>query len=364
MEYYPLSLLYYLLALALTYYFARRYETEKKNKTQNLFFSFLVVFLFCALRFWVGNDYVGYYETFKESTPEWEIRVEPSFWLLNRFFSGFAYGYLGVFAFSSFLSLFFVYKILVKYNIVSLGILMYFTLEFLIFTNDALRQGIAVSILVYGYQFLVEKKRLKYVLCVAMAFTFHYTACVMLILIFLGKLKIPAKVYYIAWLSSMVLHYSGVLEPLIQQSMVLMPMYGESYAMKHQNQFEAYSSNSGLGVLFKMLLCLYAIKNLKNTDNNYFVHLFIIGSILHHSFNGFMLADRLVLYMVFANIVAMPLVLKNESIKLYKQVVVSVILLYYSLQSLFALESHGAVPYRTLFFEDLNKPHYEYVNDE
>lgn len=359
--YFGTFIIYSLLLIIETQLGAKADQIKSEN-SKPLKWAFALLFLFSALRFYVGNDYANYVEIFYQIQYDYNpMKTEPAFYILCWPFFGLTEGYLYVFALCSFISLYFVFKTIVREECVSWGLFVFITLEFLIFCNDCVRQGVAMSIAIYSLEYARQKKYIKYILLIALASMFHYTACVMLIFIFARNIKIKKKYYLIATGIAVVLYITGQLTPYIVKAIGLTPFYGEHYLLMHENQFVIEKTSTGLGLLFKIILLVYSIMNIDKVRDNYYLHLFVIGSIIRICVTGFMLPERIALYLVFANYVGFAQLLQVNKKKIHGISVIALIVLYFSLQSLFALENHGAVPYRTLFFEDFGKIHYEYV---
>lgn len=60
----------------------------------------------------------------------------------------------------------------------SLSIFIYITLGFFTFSFSGLRQSIAISIVFFSFKCIQEKKIIKFILCVAVAMLFHFTALI------------------------------------------------------------------------------------------------------------------------------------------------------------------------------------------
>ncbi len=365
MESYFSSMIWYLAAMAFAVLFARLSTIYKKEQRKFLILSFLVTFLFCALRFWVGNDYIGYYETFFASmNGDYDLtRAEPGYYFLNKIFSFTNYGFFFTLATASFITIAITYKVLVTKNCLIYGVFAYFTLGFLIMANDQVRQAIAVAIFLYALTYLEEGKYVKYILLIAVSTLFHYSAVIMILVVFLRKVHFSRITYFVALGAAYVVYMSQMLLPYVYAMFFLLPHYGEHYETGHDVLFEGGQATSGLGVLFNfVVLPAFAILHLKK--NNMYFNIFIVGSIINLATNGFMFSDRITRYLIMTNVLVFPIIFSEKKHQFQKMAMVSLIVIYYSLQSLFALENHGAVPYRTLFFEEnLDRPHYNYVDD-
>lgn len=82
----------------------------------------------------------------------------------------------------------------IKYSkMPSISIFLYITLGFFAFSFSGLRQAIAFALTFYSYRFIVEKNIIKFIFCVMIAITFHFSAIVFILAFPLYHIKIRAK---------------------------------------------------------------------------------------------------------------------------------------------------------------------------
>lgn len=79
--------------------------------------------------------------------------------------------------------------------------LMYFTLLF-----DVLKQAVAMSVLLFAFDAIIEKKPIKYILLVLLATTFHFPALVFLPAYWIGRMKVGRN-YLILLAAALVITY-------------------------------------------------------------------------------------------------------------------------------------------------------------
>lgn len=157
--------------------------------------SFILIFLFLALRYDYGNDYSGYLEGFLKMNridvidyfdKDWHY--EPGWILLCRLFKPF-----GFFALTAALALFncFVYYYFIKKYVPSdyywLAVFLYvFNPDFMLIHSSAMRQSIAISLFLFAIDYLYKKDVIRYCLCICLASLFHTSALILLPLFLLG----------------------------------------------------------------------------------------------------------------------------------------------------------------------------------
>jgi len=171
-------------------YLARQKPTEFWLKG-----SFVLIFLFLALRYDYGNDYGAYLKTFQEINRISSIdffdkywRFEPGWIFLCRLFKP-----LGFFAMTAALALFtciVYYRFIKKYvpqNYYWLAVFCYvFNPRFMLVHSSAMRQSLAIAIFVYSIDYIYKKDILCYCLCVVLASLFHSSALILLPVYFIG----------------------------------------------------------------------------------------------------------------------------------------------------------------------------------
>ena len=74
-----------------------------------------------------------------------------------------------------------------------LAVLLYYVCSYLNFNFNSIRQTMSLAVFLMGYDFLIEKKWIKYYICVAIAFMFHFTAILCALFPFLYLLKPTLK---------------------------------------------------------------------------------------------------------------------------------------------------------------------------
>lgn len=161
------------------------------NSSFFLNLTFIFIFIVSAFRFDVGFDYPTYFDlAVKKGNFVWQfIRLEP----LSQFIVFLVWQLNSpswIFIIYCFFSLFLLRKVISKLSIdADLSLLVY--ILFPLFFLDSLsliRQHLAMSIVVYSYQFVFKSKLFKFLLCVFLASLIHYYAFFAVILYFLNKI--------------------------------------------------------------------------------------------------------------------------------------------------------------------------------
>ena len=365
MQSYPASLLFYCSALFLSLLFAFISDNFKNNKNK-LFFcilSFLVIVLFCGLRFFVGNDYEGYFHHFahirKYDLNFFEQRFEPGSYIIALVFKNSKIGYFLYLFTCTIITYIFIFKALLHNKALKWGVFFTFTLGFLIMANDQVRQAVALSVFLYSIKFIEQRNLKKYLLWIFIATLFHYSALALIPLYFIKRLRLRPLIWVLLIILSYIGYVYGIFYNLIFSIIGKVPFYGEIY-LARERFFEIDNSGGGLAILFKTLFALFVAVFYNKTNKSIYATIFLIGSIIANISVGFMPIERLSYYFIYTNIIVFPLLLQNNFTKNLTRILVIISLTFFILQSFYALEKHGAVPYRTILNENIESPKNEY----
>ena len=185
------------------------------SKRHFLLFVFAVspIVLTYMLRYGIGTDYFSYKRIFETlhgaSIPEYIAKhkvnnevyyVEPGYFVLNRFC---CISYVSLNLVCSVLMFFFIYygtvRCLPKADI-TLSVLIYFCTQF-IYSMNGMRFAIAVTIVFFGFRFILAKQLLKWILTIVVAVSFHKTSLMCIPLYFLCNIenKKLSKIRNTAW---------------------------------------------------------------------------------------------------------------------------------------------------------------------
>ncbi|MCL2065264.1 MAG: EpsG family protein [Candidatus Cloacimonetes bacterium] len=186
------------IVLILFWYFILSYKKSAKKEVWFLLLTGLQLILLGGLRgLSVGTDTNAYayeYEFFK-------------MYGIARY-SGLEYGYVGIMSVLSYFNANFIWlKMIVAFIIVFcvfkaiydlsanvfLSVYLFISMYFYYYSFNGIRQCIAVAICFFGYKHLLNRKLLKYILCILVAAQFHTTAYIMLPVYFIYTLTKQRK---------------------------------------------------------------------------------------------------------------------------------------------------------------------------
>ncbi len=194
----------YLLVLLVFLYIERR-SGEKASRIIRGIIPILYALLIGLRGRHVGVDTHTYYDHFY-TYGQWGCNfIEPGFDWLNRMIYAWGGNANIFFLANAFITCFFFYLALnrlkgAKYSIAALCIYL-LSYSFLV---NGIRQGIAISIFIYAYQFIEKKKILIYCLLILLASRFHASSLILLPLYFLNYLSLSNKAVILIYMASFI----------------------------------------------------------------------------------------------------------------------------------------------------------------
>ena len=352
--------------MAMTFFFTAKYEASLSctKKQLWLLLSYVCVTGFCAIRFYVGNDYINYVDGFNSIRQFGGINIyfwEPAYFLLNKIFIDCYAGYVYVFAIASIVSFGFLFKALINRGLLKWGVFYIFTLGVLIFLNDVIRQGIALSIFVYSLKYIEEARFGKYLLCILGASMFHFSAIILLLVYLVRHIKISYYIWIILLVFVFILQYTGVIRSIFLGILSFIPYYST-----YMDKADTYvvDVSPGLGILYNFLMALMIAFVYRKSYPDTVITIYLIGSLLYVGAVGIALFERIAFYLMYTNIIVFANFMRLPRYRQISRVFAFMTLIYFSIQSLTGMEKHGAVPYRTLINEDLENPPTEYLLED
>lgn len=295
------------------------YLSKYKDFKIGLKTSFFLIFIFLAIRFDFGNDYMNYYRDFSTLNSyssidyfDKSLHYDPGWILLCKLFKPFGFFVLVIFLalFNCIVYYFFIKKYVPR-DLYWLAIFIYvFTPGFMLVHASAMRQSIAIGLFLTAIPYIYKKDPIKYFLFIGIAYFFHASAIVLLplYLIAFSNWKITNKsgaVFVIIFLSLFV--FGSSILPSIN---VLLNTYFQKYETYAGTGTEV---GSGVGIFFLsiiLIFVLYYSKTQKADLKTIFIlaifsFMFIpIGLLIT-------MVSRVGMYFTPATIIAYPIIFKN-----------------------------------------------------
>ena len=202
-------MIYYSVILILCFFVTFFY----KQKVLAISFATIVLVLFAGSRLNIDNDYLMYKGLFStkftslKTFLNLKVSVEYCIFIVNKFARLFFSSNNDVINFSfiifAFLGVSTKMIAIKRYSVnFVLSIIVYTTYLFIMQEMTTIRAGVASGIFLLSLKFLIEKKYWKYLLYISVAFIFHSSSILFIIVAFLIFLDLKIKYYYYALLVS------------------------------------------------------------------------------------------------------------------------------------------------------------------
>ena len=238
-------------------------------------------------------------------------------------------------------------RLLIKNNTEDplLSFVILLAMGFFAFSMTAIRQIIAMSFTLWSYQFLKEKKLIKFIICVYLGSLFHKTALVFMIVY-------PLMYFKLDW-KTILMYIAGGIIVVIQGEQLLSQLFASDFDARLES-YEAVGVHgltiSGLIQLALFLaLALFYFKEVKQMDSNaiIFYHMLILA-VIFQLFTG-ILAEffRIAMYYSIFLILLMPKVISAIPNLLARSLIrnglIALLLIY------FLAMGSGRIPYHFFF---------------
>lgn len=298
--------------------------------------ALFTVFLFLALRFDFGNDYMSYLNMFESiSKSNHEIKgLEFGWFYLNKVFVPFGFFFLQ--AFLAGCTVFILHRFIKKYvprQYFWFAVFIYiFSPYQMLVLSSAMRQAVGVIIFLLSIDSLVEKKLVRYLLLISLAASFHTSAAFLYILIFIPFVNWKLRFYhliFIAVIFTLPIFYIDKLNQWIELTVLQYAVFYESYIESSQTEI-----NVGLG--FALIVIInFALMWFMQKDDDYSRNILYKIAIISFLFIpisfGIHMIGRLSFYLTPILMVVYPLVfirIKNPYFRLLFSSVVLLFTLY------------------------------------
>lgn len=324
---------------------------------------FILVLMLAGFRWDVGIDWMAYYNMFGGEILGNDIlaeRMEPfnliSCAILTT--NGFTDGRYWIWG-MALINLFFVTKSISLYSKkVVISMLLYILLGFYFDSLNMVRQACAISIGLYGWQF-IDKSLMKYMVTIGFATLFHSSAILLISLYFINKLSVSVKfLKTLVVVSILLAPVSTILAPKLILLLPMYQQYGDSSVIK-------YASGSGnilsyiriVFPLFLMYLSICKWQAIERSDYRYIALNTICGLLVSIAFPTTQLMIRMSFYFTIGLIFYIPYLYDLFSIPIRKQlwtVTIVYYILYLSVNYLFSPVAK-IIPYTLRFDLDVYK---------
>lgn len=168
-----------------------------------------IIFFMSAVRHNVGYDFSSYKNIFNtihnSSRNIWyfnqKLDMDVGYVLLNKLSVNYPMLIFIIASLAIIPKLIFIYK---ESESKLFVLLMYYCGIFITYDMGVIRQGLSITIFLYGLKYVREQKLLKYLLIIFLSFIFHPSALVYIPLYFIGNIELSKKTYYITAFSALI----------------------------------------------------------------------------------------------------------------------------------------------------------------
>lgn len=304
-------MIYYVVFFTLTILSACEIFIGLKKKTKKIItiFVFLILLIICGTRWFVGTDFNHYLRLYKyyhtshkydgiEITYYIASILMPSFKFVLLFFAVIAVG-LKIYTISK-----------IKYSLFS--ILIYFSFMFVSYDMGRMRQGLAISFLFLSIFYLNNKKIYKFIVLILLAFLFHRSSILFIIVYPLCRIKLNKKLVITSLILTLILAFTHFDYYLIQ-ILTKMPFLGK-YSNYLLNGVVYYNfSFNPLEYRRIFLIALFIAFSNDNKIHN-LLKIYIFGVIIFYIFRDIpTISERVSYYFTFTEIILIPSMLYNKS---------------------------------------------------
>jgi len=317
---------------------------------------FILIFLFCALRFDVGYDYSMYYELIDGNINYYTDQINRIEFLPRQLiiFSRFIGFYQFFFIISSFVICYFFYRA-IKENSedkwISTLIFICFPLFFFM-SLSLVRQYMAIAILFYSFSFIKQRKFWRYLAVVSLCFFIHKSSILALPIYFLyGNFfnkKLIVFIYVLGFFSSEMVAF------IIQSTSETYSIYFDQIKGEGGNLILIFFQILGLF----LLPLVYNYRDKKDKNFNFYLLSYFVGLFLWASLSKFGHAGiRGGLYYMSFTILLIPhLKNKIKEYKIIKELMAIICIIFFFL-NLYIGSKHkikdANLPYQTYFFKSV-----------
>lgn len=331
-------------------YFILNLFSKKKN-TLKIFISLLPMLIVSAIRYDVGWDYLKIYTNgfimIGEGYMPYYFSEIPFDMLIKLIYIISNQNPDWLFIICSTITFFFISKSIKEQSInVVFSIALLFLIRYYFLTLNIVRQGIAMSIILYSYKFIKEKNFRKYLITILLASCFHMMSLIYIPIYFLYKINWKKK-------KNVILVVLLPIMALITYFIVVRyTKYGNYIGSQFQsNEFLIHEIILS-GVV--LLLATLQFKNVRVEKEYFYVYylLQVITFIVALCSKFLPVADRLVWLFYVQNIFFIPIIIRNIR-QVSQRAFVTLCLIIIMFINVYAqvgiTDSYNIIPYQTIF---------------
>ena len=181
---------------------AKQHQIHLLKRNFWIAMTFFPLYIFNAGMYYVGNDYVNYVKEFDKISNGGLSQMDIAYVWLNKLVIhlGLSFQFVLVFLCLAAYILFFIciHKYSENYPI---SFLLYFIIGYFFLLNlNQIRQWMALMLVMLAYQYIEKKRVISYMVLIAFATMFHFTAIIMVLFYFVLSARYKLSVYIVLML--------------------------------------------------------------------------------------------------------------------------------------------------------------------
>ena len=336
------SLIFYIVFFTLSVFFYKLYL--KYNNKLFLIISITIPVLIGGLRYNVGTDYLSYKKIFEIGDAS-----NPGMYLIMSISKLLNGNPITIFFLYNLATIMFVYLSLndidkkMRPTVLFLYYFMFYTTTF-----NIVKQGLALSIILYSYKYIKQRKMLKWLVFSILATIFHASAIICIPLYFIISTKSKkARLMYIILAIIVLIMYEPMLAHLSS-----LPLFSH-FAMYTDTYHDSINNRMFYIDIIIYLYILLGIHKNKGVfaDNNLYIILYLLGIILE--LTGFIspYVKRVADYFLITKVLLLPQVIyvsKQQKDKLLNYILIHTGALILFIITVYYLGYADVIPYQFL----------------
>lgn len=300
-------MLYWIVFLLFSLFFAHISTDNRFDKKIREIAKLLLVIsviIFSGFRDGLGEDYEGYYINLVNGGYLNITFYEPLLSLIANLIYYTKLSPIFFFIFCAVITNVLFINTFYRYENAFIIIFIYLTGTIFFFnTFNLVRQMFAASIFMYSVRFIEDKKFIKYLICILIAYTMHFSSIYLIPIYFLVNRVYSHTIYFIILIASIIL---GQIITIDLTS--ILSRYINAYEVYFESEV---SYSSGLLTLFFNLYLLFFIiyrnKIFIDSKNTIVLNLFFIAVILYNMISLFFYLYRFSIYFIIFAPIVIPL---------------------------------------------------------
>lgn len=330
-------------------------KDNKKKKTIEkfcFFLSFLILLLPHALRYGIGTDYfytyVPYFKWIGNGT---KFYKEIIFTLLNKLIYDLTGDYRVLFFVCSFIFFYLMYRVIKKYSEnISMSILLIFLLQIYFYSMNAVRQALAMAIILNAFELIKENKKIKFILICIIASMIHTSALTMIPLVFICNMNISRKKQIILMIS--IGGLSTVIGEILQSLIIKYTKYGWYYSSVFIEEKVSAILLLTNFLIFILNIMYFPTKDKEDKSYKILTNINFCAMCLIMVSNFIPLVSRLIKYFTMFQVLLLPSIFRREK-KAKNRMLIEFIVLSFLVATMFYqiyfLGGEEVLPYRSIF---------------